>query len=95
MSTFIVFTRESTQDQEALDTYMNLVGPTLEGHTVNVLSSYGALETLEGEEPEGVVIVEFPTKAAARAWYDSPAYQQVVQYRFKGAKYRALMVDGN
>ncbi|MDV5170710.1 DUF1330 domain-containing protein [Photobacterium rosenbergii] len=95
MSTYIVFTRESTQDQEALVTYMDLVASTLEGHSVKVLSSYGALETLEGEEPEGAVIVEFPTKAAARAWYYSPAYQQVVQYRFKGAKYRAIMIDGN
>lgn len=31
MSTFIVFTRESTQDQEALDTYMNLVAQPLKG----------------------------------------------------------------
>jgi len=41
-----------------------------------------------------VVIVEFPSTADARAWYDSPAYQEVVQHRFKGARYRAVLVEG-
>ncbi|MFV0490176.1 MAG: DUF1330 domain-containing protein [Vibrio fluvialis] len=41
------------------------------------------------------MIVEFPNQAAARAWYDSPAYQAVAQHRFQGAKYRAVMVDGH
>ncbi|WP_275725465.1 DUF1330 domain-containing protein [Vibrio furnissii] len=95
MATFIVFTRESTQDQAALDTYMERVATTLAGHPIKILSSYGAMETLEGEAPEGVVIVEFPNQAAARAWYDSPAYQSVAQHRFQGAKYRAVMVDGH
>jgi uncharacterized protein (DUF1330 family) len=31
---------------------------------------------------------------AARRWYDSPAYQDAVQHRFKGAIYRGLIVEG-
>ncbi len=94
MSTYIVFTREQTQDQLELDTYLQQVGATLTGHPIQILAAYGEQETLEGEAPEGVVIVEFPTKEAARAWYDSPAYQAVAQHRFKGARYRAVMVEG-
>jgi uncharacterized protein (DUF1330 family) len=32
--------------------------------------------------------------AAARAWYDSPAYEEARQHRFKGAEYRMLLVEG-
>jgi uncharacterized protein (DUF1330 family) len=38
--------------------------------------------------------MEFPTTTAAREWYDSPAYQTVAQHRFKGAIYRAVLVEG-
>lgn len=86
--------RESTQDQHELDVYQSKVGATLAGHPVKVLAAYGPQETLEGEGPEGVVIVEFPSKEAAHAWYHGPEYQDVVQHRFKGARYRAVLVEG-
>ncbi|EML1600878.1 MULTISPECIES: DUF1330 domain-containing protein [Burkholderia] len=94
MATYIVFTRESTQDQHELDIYASKVGATLAGHPVKVLAAYGPQEILEGEGPEGVVIVEFPSKEAAHAWYRGPEYQAVVQHRFKGARYRAVLVEG-
>jgi uncharacterized protein (DUF1330 family) len=49
---------------------------------------------LEGEAPEGVVIVEFPDTPSARAWYDSEKYQAIAKHRFKGATYRAVLVEG-
>jgi DNA replication protein DnaC len=55
------------------------VSEPFEGHSVKFLVAYGPQQVLEGDAPEGVVIVEFPSTAAARAWYDSPAYQQVAQ----------------
>lgn len=50
-------------------------------------------QILEGHAPEGVVIVQFASIEAARAWHDSPAYQEVAQHRFKGARYRAVLVE--
>ena len=50
--------------------------------------------TLEGPEVEGVVIAEFPSTEAARAWYDSPAYQAAANDRRRGAVYRGLIVEG-
>ncbi|CAN7687094.1 DUF1330 domain-containing protein [Caballeronia sp. 15715] len=94
MATYIVFTRESTQDQSELDTYQANVGASFAGHPLKVLAAYGPQQVLEGSAPEGVVIIEFPDTASARAWYDSPAYQTVVQHRFKGATYRAVLVEG-
>ncbi|WP_144109621.1 DUF1330 domain-containing protein [Paraburkholderia sp. BCC1886] len=94
MATYIVFTKESTTHQSDLDVYQSKVGATFAGHPVKVLAAYGPQQVLEGEGPEGVVIVEFPSTAEARAWYDSPAYQEAAQHRFKGAKYRAVLVEG-
>jgi uncharacterized protein (DUF1330 family) len=92
MATYIVFTRESTQDQNELNIYLSKVGETLEGHPVKLHA--GPQQVLEGPVPEFFVILEFPTTTAARKWYDGHAYQAIVQHRFKGATYRAVLVEG-
>ncbi|AQS88049.1 hypothetical protein AA101099_1359 [Neoasaia chiangmaiensis NBRC 101099] len=94
MATYIVFTRERILDQAEMDTYSQSVGETFKGHPIKILAAYGAQENLEGEGPDGVVIVEFPDKAAALAWYDGADYKRVREHRFKGAAYRATLVEG-
>ncbi|HEV2985672.1 MAG TPA: DUF1330 domain-containing protein [Vicinamibacterales bacterium] len=94
MPAFMVFIREKTLDQPELEAYWAKIPATLEGHPIKILAAYGRHVTLEGPEVEGVVIAEFPTLEAARAWYDSPAYQEVAQHRFRGAIYRGLIVEG-
>jgi uncharacterized protein (DUF1330 family) len=94
MATYIVFTRESTSDASELATYSKKVGATLAGHPVTVLAAYGRQEVIEGPEVEGVVILEFPTFEAAKAWYDSPAYREVREHRFRGSEYRGVIVEG-
>ena len=94
MPAFMVFIRETTLDQPELEAYWAKIRATLEGHPIKVLAAYGRHVTLEGPEVEGVVVAEFPSVEEARAWYDSPAYQEVAQHRFRGAVYRGLIVDG-
>lgn len=94
MATYIVFTREITRDQRELDTYQASVAETFSGHPIKVLAAYGPQQVLEGVAPEGVVIVEFPDTPSARAWYDSEEYQAIAKHRFKGASYRAVLVEG-
>lgn len=55
---------------------------------------YGAVQGLEGDAPDGVVLVEFPTVEAARGWYESEAYQQAIPFREKAAKWRVVIVEG-
>lgn len=90
---YVVFTREKTLDQAELEIYWKKVAASLEGHPMKVLSGYGPFEVLEGEVTEGVVIAEFPSMAAAKAWYDSPAYREAREHRFKGAVYRGILVE--
>jgi uncharacterized protein (DUF1330 family) len=94
MPAFMVFIREKTLDRAELEAYWAKTHATLEGHPIKILAAYGRHVTLEGPEVEGVVIAEFPTLEAARTWYDSPAYQEVAQHRFRGAIYRGLIVEG-
>ncbi|TLD72871.1 DUF1330 domain-containing protein [Phragmitibacter flavus] len=90
---YVIFTREKTLDQAELETYWKMVGASLEGHPMKVLSGYGPHEVLEGDKTEGVVIAEFPSMEAAKAWYDSPAYRAAREHRFKGAVYRGILVE--
>jgi uncharacterized protein (DUF1330 family) len=39
------------------------------------------------------MVYEFPTKDAARNWYDSVAYREVPQHRKKGAKYLVILTE--
>ena len=94
MAAFMVFIREKTLDRPELEAYWAKIRATLEGHPIKILAAYGRHVTLEGPEVEGVVVAEFPTLEAARAWYDSPAYQEAAQHRFRGAIYRGLIVEG-
>jgi len=94
MSALVVFMRQSITDQGELDQYSAKVRPTFVGHEVKAHAAYGELEVLEGPPILGAVVLEFPDMDAARAWYNSPAYQEVVQHRFKGADYRAFIVNG-
>ena len=64
------------------------------GHTITPRALYGRQEVLEGAAVEGVAILEFPTFDEAKAWYDSPAYREVREHRYKGADYRAVIVQG-
>ncbi len=94
MTAYAVFIRESTRDPAELEAYSRKVGGTLAGHTVKVLAAYGCHEVLEGPEIEGLVILEFPSLDEAKAWYDSPAYREVREHRFRGSDYRAVIVEG-
>ena len=53
MATYIVFTKESTQDQSELKIYQNNVRKTLEGRPIKLLAAYGPQQALEGPAPEG------------------------------------------
>jgi uncharacterized protein (DUF1330 family) len=94
MPAYVIFTREKTRDADALGTYSKLAGATGAGHPIKPLAVYGKHEVLEGAAVEGVVLLEFPSIAAAKAWYDSPAYRAAREHRFKGADYRCVVVEG-
>ena len=51
-------------------------------------------EVKEGSWPGHVVVIGFPTLAAARAWWDSPAYRQIAPLRSRHIEGDIILVDG-
>ncbi len=94
MVAYVVFTREKMRNREEYERYREEARPAAAGHSLTPLALYGKHEVLEGPSIEGAVILQFPTMDAAKAYYDSPAYQKAVQHRFLGADYRVFIVEG-
>ena len=91
---YVVFVCCEIVDQEELNTYWQRVNGTLVGQSARVLIDRGRLLILEGQGPvEGVTVYEFPSRDAARSWYDSVAYREVRQHRKKGAKYLVILTE--
>ena len=95
MSVYMLFIRETPVREPAeLSIYSRMNRESPRDPNLKALSVYGAIEAVEGTPPDGMVLLEFPTIEAAKAWYHSPAYQAALPHRLKGADYRAFIVKG-
>jgi uncharacterized protein (DUF1330 family) len=95
MPAYVVFVCRQIVDQEELNTYWRRVNGALVGHPTRVLIDHSRVLILEGQGPvEGVTVYEFPSRDAARSWYESTAYWAVRQHRQKGAKYLVILTEG-
>jgi uncharacterized protein (DUF1330 family) len=92
---YVVFVCREIVDQEELNTYRQRVNGTLVGQSARIVIDHSRLLILEGHGPvQGVTVYEFPSKNAARSWYDSAAYRELRQHRKKGAKYLVILAEG-
>lgn len=94
MPAYVVLTRERTHDAKEMEQYATKAKAAHEGHDPQPLAFYGDFEVMEGSDMKGAVILRFSDMAAARAWYQSDAYQEARKHRFLGADYRVFIVDG-
>lgn len=95
MSAYLIVMRdEPIRDPEAMAEYQRLTRKNAGDHNLKPLVVYGNISPLEGNAPDGLVMLEFPTVEDAKAWYNSPGYQAALPYRLKAASHRALIVEG-
>jgi uncharacterized protein (DUF1330 family) len=94
MAAYIVITKTRTRNQSELALYAKQAPTFMAGHPATFLARFGHCEVKEGAGVEGVAIIEFPTIEAARAWYESPAYQEASQHRFRGGDYNFVIIEG-
>jgi uncharacterized protein (DUF1330 family) len=47
-----------------------------------------------GWKPTRLLIIEFPSIEAARGWYDSPAYQELLPIRLGAGTENVVIVEG-
>ncbi len=91
---YVVMIRDKTLDPAEFETYRQMAPKARGAHNIVPLAFYGAQQVLEGPPAEGTVVLKFDSVDAARAWYDSPAYQEALAHRLKGAEYRVIIVEG-
>jgi uncharacterized protein (DUF1330 family) len=82
-------------DPDAYALYRAEVPAIVAAHGGRFLVRGGAQEVLEGEWPQTrTVVMAFPDRAAATAFYHSDAYQKIVPLRQAASTGRLLVVDG-
>ncbi|MBR0799360.1 DUF1330 domain-containing protein [Bradyrhizobium jicamae] len=95
MPAYMIALNRRVHDRQKLEAYWKAAGPTFEGRGSKSLSVYTPLVPLElMDQLEGVVLIEFPDVAAAKAWYESPAYQKARQHRDGAADTEFFIIDG-
>ncbi len=91
--TYVVVTIKEVNDLEAFREYAARVGPILERHGGNYVAVDKAPDVRCGEWPYArTVIVAFPNYAAAKNWYDSPEYQQIIPIRLRAIDANIVML---
>ncbi|MBC2778098.1 DUF1330 domain-containing protein [Parasphingopyxis marina] len=74
--------------------YGAVVGPTLAPHGAEVLAADPASEPMEGEPCDVTVVIKFPSKEAAKGWYNSPEYQAILPLRTDNSEGAAVLAAG-
>jgi uncharacterized protein (DUF1330 family) len=83
------------EDREMLGEYVAKVIPSIQSGGGRILGFDESPEIVEGEvEHPRTVILEFPSREAFRAWYDSPGYQAILPLRLESTPGTLIVVDG-
>ena len=79
----------------AYEEYKALVAPMITQFGGRYLTRGGKAEALEGTAPAGrVIVLEFPSYAQAKAFYDAPEYRAILHHRTDNATSRVILIEG-
>ena len=94
MPAYIV-SRVKILDREAMQRYVNEAPPTVAAFGGRYLVRGGEVRALEGTwEHDRMVVVAFPDKESALAWYESDLYRPLRDLRQSSAETIILLADG-
>ena len=79
---------------EDIAAYLRAVDDTFTPFGGRFLVHGSTVEALEGPWFGDLVVVEFPDRDQAKAWYASPAYQAILPLRTRNARCWVVLVDG-
>ena len=85
--------REIDPHPEILE-YLERIQATLDPFSGKFIVHGGATDIREGTWPGNIVIIEFPSMAEARSWYESPAYQRILPLRTRHIAGDTIFVEG-
>ncbi len=80
-------------DAETYRLYEKGFFPILKKHGGEFITFDDKVETLEGNDVQGrVVLIKFASADAARAWYEDPEYQAISEHRRAGVNLNFLSI---
>jgi uncharacterized protein (DUF1330 family) len=74
--------------------YLQRIDATLAPFGGRFIVHGGEVEVLEGSWPGHLIVIEFPDRGQASAWYNSGAYQEIVTLRTGNSESDVIMIDG-
>ena len=77
----------------AIVEYLQRIDATLAPFGGRFLVHGGSFEVLEGTPSGDLVVITFPDRERARAWYRSPAYQAILPLRTRNAEGEAFLIE--
>jgi uncharacterized protein (DUF1330 family) len=89
-----VIAEVEVNDPAMMQKYGEKVPETLAAFNHHYVVRSSKTQSLEGEPPNGVVVIAFDSVEKAREWYDSPAYAAIRPLRQRAAKSRIFIVEG-
>ena len=83
-------------DPATYERYRALAPPSIAQYGGRYLVRGGASRVLEGTwQPSRLVVLEFPDRARAQAWWDSPEYAEAKALRQQSAVTEMLLIEGS
>ena len=74
--------------------YIQRIDATLAPFSGHFLIHGATPEIVEGPWPGDLVMIAFPDMEAARGWYASPAYREILPLRTRNSTSLTMLVDG-
>jgi uncharacterized protein (DUF1330 family) len=74
--------------------YLQRIDATLAPFGGRFIVHGGEIEVLEGTWPGHLIVIEFPDRGQAHAWYTSDAYQQIVALRTDNSHSDVIVANG-
>ena len=94
MTAYAVAHLRSVDQNAEVAEYLLRIDATLEPFGGRFLVHGTLPEVLEDAFPGVLVVIAFPDRDAAHAWYASPAYQDILPLRTRNSDGTAFVVDG-
>jgi uncharacterized protein (DUF1330 family) len=74
--------------------YLEGIDATLAPFQGRFIIHGGPIERLEGDWAGDLIVIEFPDRASARAWYASAAYKAILPLRTQHSRGEVFFIDG-
>ena len=80
---------------EGMKPYAEKVRDTIAAHGGKPVVSSSNISVMEGDwSPTRMVVLQFDSVEAAKGWYNSPEYQEILPHRLDNADDKFLIVEG-